>query len=761
MKTLTRSFAGGEITPELFGRLDLAKFQIGLAKALNFEILPHGPANNRAGFEYVLETKFSAKHSVLLPFSFNTQQTFQLEFGDQYVRFHTLGGTLLEAAKVITGISAANPGKVTSVAHGFNNGEWVFLSGILGPVTLNARYAIVANKTVNDFDLTDLAGNNINTTALPAYVAGGTTSRVFEVATPYLEAHLFDLHFVQSADVLTITHPTYQQRELRRLSATNWTLTAFTMAPVQAAPTVLVLTPSGAGAENNGYIVTAIATDGLEESLASIAVSGNGVALATASAFNTITWTNAANAVRYNVYKRKNGLYGYIGQALTGVVVGFKDDNITPDMSRTPPEGADPFVGAGNFPAAVSYYEQRRLFAGTDSKPQNIWMTRSATESNLTYSIPTRDDDSIAFRIAARQSNRIRHILPLADLILLTDGGAWRVTSVNSDAITPSSISVKPQSTIGASNVQPVIANDAILYAQARGGRLREMRINSNLTVSTVYTSVDASILAPHLVDGYTITSMCFSATPNTQWWGTRSDGLLLGLTYVPEHEVLAWHQHDTQGLFESVCATAEGNEDAVYAIIQRTIKGRTVRYVERKHSRQFTELNECFFVDAGLTYSGAAAMSITGLWHLEGATVSILVDGAEHPQRVVTNGSVALDYEGSVVVIGLAYNSDLQTLPLALQAQAFGQGTQKNVNKVYMRLNKSSRVFVGPAFDKLTELKQRTSEPYGTPPALISDELPLDISPKWASSGEVCLRQSQPLPVTLVSLTLDVALGG
>lgn len=761
VKKFLRSFAGGEITPELFARLDLAKNQTGLAKALNFELLAHGPAANRAGWEYVLEVKDSTKHVALIPFSFNTQQTFILEFGDLYVRFHSAGGTLLETALNITAVSAANPGVITIVGHGFTNGQWVYLNDIGGPITLNGRFVKVAGATANTFQITDLAGNNIDTSALPAYTVGGTASRVYEVATPYVELDLFDMHYVQSSDVLTITHPGYQQRELKRLGATNWTLTTFTLAPVQAAPTALVLTPSAAGAEINGYVVTAIASDGLEESLASIAVSGAGVALGTAGAFNTVTWANAAAAVRYNVYKLRSGLYGYIGQALNGGI-GFKDDNIFPDMARTPPEGPDPFVGANNFPGTVSYYEQRRIFAGTNNKTQNLWMTRSGTERNLTYSIPTRDDDSIAFRIAARQANRIRHIMPLADLILLTSGGAFRVTSINSDAITPTSINVKPQSNIGASNVQPVIADRSIIYAQDRGGHIREMKISTDSLYTSVYGSTDASILAPHLFDNYTITSLAYVTAPVPQIWATRSDGRLLGLTYVPEHDVLAWHQHDTiNGTYESVAAVAETNEDALYAVIKRRINGRDVRYIERKRSRKFTALADGFFVDSGLTYSGAPATIITGMYHLEGETVSILAGGAVHPQRTVVNGAITLQQAASPVHIGKPITADLQTLPLALEMEAAAQGMQKNLNKAHIRVHDSSSIFAGPTFDKLKQVKQRTDEPYGSPPRLISSEKPINLTPDWNADGQICIRQVDPLPVTVVGITLEVALGG
>lgn len=203
--------------------------------------------------------------------------------------------------------------------------------------------------------------------------------------------------------------------------------------------------------------------------------------------------------------------------------------------------------------------------------------------------------------------------------------------------------------------------------------------------------------------------------------------------------------------------------EDALYCVIRRTINGNSVRYVERMASRQFTDQADAFFVDAGATYSGVPADVISGLGHLEGKTVSILADGAVHPQRVVTGGSITLDIEASTVQIGLPIEADLQTLPLAVQLQdgSFGQGRFKNVNKVWLRVYRSSGIFVGPSASELTEAKQRTTENYGTPPALKSEEIPIVLTPSWADSGQIFVRQSDPLPLTVVSMTAEVALGG
>ena len=764
IRALQRSFSGGEITAEMFGRHDDTKYQSGLARCRNFITKPQGPAENRPGFAFVRAVKDSTKKVRLIPFTYSTTQTMVIEMGAGYFRFHTMGATLL---------------------------------------------------------------------------SGGAP---YEIANPYAEADLFDIHYVQSADVLTLVHPNHAPRELRRLGATSWTLTTIPFTPTVSAPAVFV---KGNGKGTNyfyQYVVTSIASDEISESAASSPAQGgsknitaitqanpgvittssaHGLAIGYAvyvqnvggmvqlndnyytvntvpssttltledaagnvidttafSAFtsggkiyrsgvknnlfvtggaNTITWEPVAGAVRYNVYKFSGGLYGYIGQTAGS---SFVDDNITPDLSKTPPIYDTVFTGAGEYPGAVSYFEQRRCFAGTTNKPQNIWMTRSGTETDMSHSLPIRDDDRIAFRVAAREANTIRHIIPLSQLVMLTSAAEWRVVSVNSDAITPTSVSVKPQSYVGASNVHPVIINNTLIYGAARGGHVRELAYNWQ---ANGFITGDLSIRAPHLFDTFDIVDMAYSKAPNPMVWFVSTSGRLLGLTYVPEQQVGAWHWHDTDGVFESCTVVAEGSEDVLYCVVRRTINGASVRYVERMASRQFSDQVDAFFVDCGATYSGVPAGVISGLGHLEGKTVSILADGAVHPQRVVTGGSITLDIEASTVQIGLPIEADLQTLPLAVQLQdgSFGQGRFKNVNKVWLRVYRSSGVFVGPSASELTEAKQRTTEPYGSPPALKSEEIPLVLTPSWADSGQIFVRQSDPLPLTVVSMTAEVALGG
>lgn len=971
VRNLQRSFAGGEMSPEMYGRIDDQKFQTGAATVRNFVCRPQGPAENRAGFAFVRELKNSTQKTRLLPFTYSTTQTMVLELGNQYIRFHTMGSTLLQgtptaykaaqtptisiptAAAAVTvtiaapavftwtahglpagapivfsttgalptGITAgttyyvlspaantfnvaATPGgaaitttgtqsgthtgtpvaNVSLASHGFTTGQQVTFTttGALPTgITAGVSY-YVKNPQTNTFEISVLSGGSsvvssgtqsgVHTVNLTYQVgdlvsysgsnyycqlisAGNLPSNTtywyqqpatgeYEIPTPYLTADLFDIHHVQSSDVLTITHPTYAPRELRRLGATQWSLVPIVFSSSLAAPGGVTVTTAGVTTTKYTYkyVVTAIAADQISESPASAIVSIASNLYETGCTV-TVSWNAVAGAARYNVYKYQGGIYGYIGQTDSLSVV---DDNITPDLGTTPPTYESVFNSVGNYPSAVSYFEQRRAFAGTINEPQKIWMTKSGTESNMSYSLPIKDDDRIAFRVAAREANTIRHIVPLTQLILLTSSAEWRVTSVNSDAITPTTISVRPQSYIGASNVQPSIINNTLVYCAARGGHVRELGYNWQ---ANGFITGDLSVRAAHLFDGKTISDMTYLKAPNPLLYFVNSEGKLLGLTYIPEQQVGAWSVHDTDGTFESCTSVAEGDEDFLYVIVNRTIGGVTKRYIERQQSRSFTSLENAFFVDSGLKYDGnnttattmtvtggtawdsteiltvtsSAAMfaypattdiqdaivlkdasgnkyratiqgttsttvatvrvdktlpaalrntatttwafardSVGGLAHLEGKTVSILADGAVQPRKVVTGGVVTLPRAASVIIVGLQYDSDLKTLPLALGVDAgFGQGRFKNVNKAWLRVYRSSGIFVGPDVNNLTEAKQRTTEIYGEPPELKSQEILVVLTPTWADSGEVFVRQSDPLPLTIVGMTLEVSVGG
>lgn len=767
VKELTRSFAGGEITPEMYGRLDNVKFQTGLALCRNATVLPHGPVTKRPGFAYVNFARDASKAVRLIPFAFSASQTMVLEFGHQYVRFHTQGGTLLEANKTITGITQANPGVVTSAAHGYANGDIVYIAGVAGMTQANLRYYKVANVTTNTFTLQDtLTGANISTASWTAYTSGGTAARVYTVTSPYdftlAGFSIFDLDYTQSADVITLTHPSYQTYELKRLGATNWTLTAPSLGASPNIPSgVAAAATAGTGTASNKnfyYKITTITPDGVEESLASsYATCANDLTLPGSK--NTITWSAATGAGTYRVYKAVNTagrLYGYIGETSD---LSFVDDNITPDYSKNPPAQTLRLDTAGNYPATVTYYEQRRMFAGSSSNPQTIYGSKSATESNFNTSLPSNASDALSFTIKAQQQNAIKHLVPMNDLLALTVGGVWKIASNNNQALAPATLSVRPQNYYGSNSVHPLVTGSSVLYVEANGRRVRDISFQWQ---AQVYQADDRSIMAPHLFQGYTLSDAAYSRSPDQVAWFVRSDGVLLGMSYVPEQQVFGWHQHTTNGTFESVCVVTENNEDILYAVVRRTINGTTTRVIERMNTRFFATQGDAFFVDCGATYSGTATATVGGLYFLEGMSVVALADGAVVTGLTVTNGTITLPTAASKVQVGLTFTADIQTLPLSIQeVQAGGQGTMKSVDYAYLRVYRTGIVKVGPSSSRLTLIPPRTNENYDTPPRLRSEILDLLVNPDISQDAQLWIQSSDPTPLTVSALTMKVSIGG
>jgi hypothetical protein len=257
---------------------------------------------------------------------------------------------------------------------------------------------------------------------------------------------------------------------------------------------------------------------------------------------------------------------------------------------------------------------------------------------------------------------------------------------------------------------------------------------------------------------------MAFSVAPHPTVWCVRSDGVLLGLTYVPEQKVLGWHQHTTDGFFESVAVIPEGDEDIPYVVVRRVVNGRTVRYVERMVPRRRQTQANSFFVDAGLKYSGAAVTSLSGLWHLEGKTVSILADGAVEPQQVVTNGRIALQAGrpgASTIIVGLPYTQRIETLPPVAEVEALGQASTKNIAKVWLRVTGSGAMKVGTSDSALREVAIRISEPFGTPPSLQTGVLEVTPDGDWETDTRVVVEMTNPLPMTVGGIAPELQYGG
>lgn len=442
----------------------------------------------------------------------------------------------------------------------------------------------------------------------------------------------------------------------------------------------------------------------------------------------------------------KNAGQNYTSPTITVVATQGSGAQLTPVVAT-----------GGNYPAAVGYFEQRKCFAGMTNDPQSFVMTCTGSETDMSYSLPYKDDDQVYARLASNEFNGIQHIVSLGQMVLLTTGSVAVISTKNDDAITPDSVNAVVQSSVGASTVRPLVVNNVVLYVGSQGGHVWELGYQYE---KGGYIPGDLSLRATHLFDFKDIVDSAQSRSPQPIMWFVSTDGSLLGMTYIPEQAIGAWHHHTTDGAFESCTSVIEDGEDHLYCVIRREINGQVVRYIERMNTRKIDRLENAVFVDCAGQYEGAPTTEIIGLTWLEGKTVSILADGAVRPQQVVTNGKITLDAPASIVQVGIPYTSDIQTLPVTLQVAGYGSANTKNVSRAFIRVKDSSGIFAGPTFDEkdLVEHKQRTTEQPGEPPDLMSGIIDMQLFGKWSDSGSICIRQSNPLPLEILSLTLDVA---
>lgn len=377
----------------------------------------------------------------------------------------------------------------------------------------------------------------------------------------------------------------------------------------------------------------------------------------------------------------------------------------------------------------------------------------------MSVSTPSKDDDALTFTIAARQVNEIRHFISLNDLVVLTSGGVWKVGSSDPGPLTPTTIQVRQQEEGGgASHLPPIAIGGSILFLENKGTRVRDLMYTLD---SDSYSGQDLSVLSHHLFEGYSITDWAYAREPHSVIWCVRSDGVMLGLTYLREHKVWAWHQHQTNGSFESVTTVSEGQEDAVYVVVKRRVDGIERRFIERFASRTVANISEAFFVDCGLSYSGEPVSVFSGLEHLEGQTVSILADGNVMPQQVVTGGQVTLPQSARMVHVGLPYEAEV--IPLSFEARA-REGAllarKRQVARVRLVLHNSRGVWVGPEDSRLVEYKQRSAEPMGTAIAPKTGVIDVAVPPAWGDEAGLVIRQIDPLPLTLLAVLPEIASG-
>jgi hypothetical protein len=739
------NFTAGELSPRLDGRTDIQKYFNGCKTLENFVVHPHGGASRRPGTIFVREVKNSAHNVRLIPFEFNVEQAYILEFGDQYFRIHKDGGTV---------VSSGSP---------------------------------------------------------------------VEVTTPYLHTELADIKFTQSADVMYIVHPNHAPRKITRTSHTAWTITAvdFQRGPFQDAN--LTSTTLTANGRTGTVTITASASTFASTDVGRLVKLHHGFAkVASFSSATSVTAAvqetadgRAELAPSYTAttlsfhegdpsatgLEHNDRIQDSAGNFLTqGFAVGMKisvsgagtsNNNesgaiivqITQDTMLLSPSAdltdeaagssvtisgdlvADSSFALGAFsattgyPAAVTFYEQRLVFASTTEQPQTIFFSVGGSFEDFTDGVGAAD--ALTYTLGSNQVNVIRYLQAGRVLLVGTSGGEFVVTSSEDAPLSPTNAVVKRQATYGSANIQPVQVANVTLFVQRARRKLRELVFDLN---TDSYQAPDMTLLAEHITTSG-IKAMALQQEPDNVVWCVLENGKFVGMTYRREENVIAWHEHLIGGSFgsdsfahvESV-ATIPGalDEDQTYLIVKRTIGGATKRYIEYFNFFDFGDnILDAYFVDSGLTYSGSAATTISGLDHLEGQTVRIVANGATHPDKVVSSGAITLDFSATNVHIGLGYTSTLQTMRIdAGGTEGTSQAKTKRIHEVTLRLFRTVGVEVGSSTSELDRIPFRSSaDAMDSALALFTGDKEVEFRGGFDTDGFIVVRQSQAMPMTILSI--------
>ena len=699
------SFNAGELSPLLKGRPSLDKFKNGCETLENFIPQIQGPARKRPGTRFVAEVKDSADATRLLPFEYSISQSYVLEFGDLYVRFYLDGGVV-----------ESSPG-------------------------------------------------------VP-----------LEVVSPYTSAQVGSLEYAQSADVIYITHPEHPPYKLARTSALVWTLTAVTFAwpPFND--------------ENTG--TTTITASALTGSItltasASLFVSGDvgsyfKISEISASKYNQ--WTTgvvhtAGNIVYYlgNIYESASNAtagsrppihtsgtesdgavdwvflhdgagYAQVTAYTSATVVDATVVKRLPTTSATTRWSEGAWSNRRGHPHAVTFYEDRLWFAGSTSRPQTLWASVSGDYENHKYG--TNDDDALNYTINTQDMNTIEWLAPTKVLAIGTANGEFTLSATQiSDPVTPTNVKITPQTTFGsATDVKPLRVGSVILFLQRAGRKLREYAYQFD---TDSFVAPNMNVLADHVTESGVV-DLAYQQEPNQIVWAPRTDGVLAGMTYERTEDVVGWHRHPI-GIVESVVVVPhwDGDQDSTWMIVRRTVDGATVRYVE--YIEKYRTDEYAFFVDSGLTYDGAATTSISGLDHLEGEEVAVLVDGAVHPNRTVTSGAITLQLAASVVNVGLPYTATIKTMPIEAGAQdGTAQGKEQRINGIVLDLFETGAgLWYGPNTIDMDEYAMRSSgDDMDAPIPLFTGQTDRLAWPgEYEKGAQMVVQHRLPLPCTVRAL--------
>lgn len=798
----------GEWSPLLDGRTDLVGYAASAYRCENFIPTIQGPAVRRAGTEFIAQRKGSGR-TWLMPFIKSRDDAVMIEFGNLYCRFYANRGVVVSTTtRTITGITKANPAVVTSAAHGYANGQDVFISGVVGMTQVNGRWFKVAGATANTYQLTTIHGTNVNSTGYGTYSSGGTSQVPYELVSPYSTTLLqtpngeFDLDYIQSGDVIYITHRSgaVKPQKLSRTSATSWTFTAIdpsdgpwldlnstatTIYAGAATGTGVTLTASASIFTANDVgsliridqeVITStqpwvagkgygagvyVRSEGKEYYTAAGGTSGTSIPAHTSG-------TVADGGVNWQYTSSGYGIARITAQAGTTATVDiltrFPQTLVGPGNASTLWQKGAWSIAANGYPKSVTFFRERLAF-GQD---QRIDLSvASDFESFATdYFGEVLPESAVSLTVYNSTSDDVVGLHGEKVLVALTSGGEFVVEApATSEPFGPNNVRVAPQTAFGARPIQPVRVGEQLLMIQSSGQKLRSIQYSYQ---TESFIAPDMMVRSEH-IGRPRITQIARQESPHQTIWGVRSDGQIVSFAFDQTQEVRAWARHVLGGTAASVKCIAimpspDGTRDDLWMIVDRTINGATRSYVEYMRAEYATgdDRSAAAYLDSGLYYNSTSATTLYGYDHLEGQTVGLMIDGASAADVVVSGGVVTLPVAGAKVQVGLKYTSTYATNRLDGGAgDGTAQAKTKRITDVVFRVLDTLGGQAGPVETLLDDVPDLTfrapATPMGSPPPLFTGDALVQWPGGYETDGRIWYRNATVYPATILAIMPQV----
>lgn len=740
------SFAAGELAPALHGRTDLPHFGMGARKLRNAFVNRSGNVLSRPGTKLVSTCKTT--DVVLLPFVYSDTQSYVVEFGAGYLRIHGPGGYV--GVELVTSYLATDLPTL----------QWAQTGAVM--TITHPRYLPMELRA-------------------PIQVMGGTfTAWSFKPCRFDPPGDTFDAASLQAFFMRPDATPTsmpalVDNTRLFALDAAHppkpWIWQVATLVQNTLTGELAETLPRTVAQFWNG--ISYVSLSNLPEDAMTVVYPDAAVMLKCpvgGAVIPKAQWWVAVGLVWYRGLSLK--LMGFIGTSR--YATPFVDDGAMPDYTRAPLRGESPFA-SDERPNSVAFFQQRRIFAGSSRRPATLWA--SATDEWRNHDKPFAVATAIAatspleFTFASRKRERVRSMVALQRLLVFTDTSVWSVSG-GEVPLSPTSLQARVEDEVGATSLQPLVIDGAVLYVRAKGRGVRALIASEG---GYAYAGVDVSWHAEHLFrgSGGEIVSWCYARDPFGVIWAARADGTLLSCTRTGE-AMWAWTAHTTiGGKVLSVTSVPEGRADAVYVAVNRG----PATYIERQAPRDvdFTTPISADTDDGGaeldahVTGAGNVGETfvVTGLAHLDGKDVWAVAPGNAPlgPLRVVGGQVTVGPFEtsnktggGVAVAVGLPVVADVGLLDAAPQAV---RTNQKTVTSVGFEVVASRGLLVGEDEAKLVPWQQRrVTDDYDFPSAA-SELVVVQVRGKWARTGRAFIRQGEPLAFTLLGVTREVDVGG